>query len=289
MIGIDPRYFQTLDVRLLRGRGLTAADGGAGQENAVINARLAQMYFANDDPLGKQIVLSLDASMGDPPPGIPMSQTVTVVGVVPNIRQRVGARMDPEPIAYLPFTMQPRAVMTLVARSQGDPQLLTPAVREEMRAIDPDLPLFNIRTMDETLAQSRWPFRIFGSMFAIFALIALILSAVGLYAVTAYSVTQRTQEIGIRSALGAQSAQVLWLFVRRAFVHMAIGLTLGIAAALGVGSIFESADLLVAINGRDPLTIGSIALLLAAVSLAASTWPARRATKLDPLVALRQN
>jgi putative ABC transport system permease protein len=289
MIGIDPRYFQTLGVTLLHGRALTAADGGAGHENAIINARLAQMYFANEDPLGKQIVLSLDASMGDPPPGIPMSQTVTVVGVVPNIRQRVGSRMEPEAIAYLPFTMQPRAVMTLVARSQGDPQLLTPAVREEMRAIDPDLPLFNIRTMDETLAQARWPFRIFGSMFAIFALIALILSAVGLYAVTAYSVTQRTQEIGIRSALGAQSAQVLWLFVRRAFIHMTIGLTLGIAAALGVGSIFESADLLVAINGRDPVTIGAIALLLAIVSLAASTWPARRATKLDPLVALRRD
>jgi putative ABC transport system permease protein len=209
--------------------------------------------------------------------------------VVPNIRQRVGSRMEPEAIAYLPFSMQPRAVMTLVARSPGDPQLLTPAVREEMRAIDPDLPLFNIRTMDETLAQARWPFRIFGTMFALFALIALVLSAVGLYAVTAYSVTQRTQEIGIRSALGAQSGQVLWLFVRRAFVHMAIGLTLGIAAALGVGTLFESADLLVQINGRDPVTIGSIALLLAIVSLAASTWPARRATKLDPLVALRRD
>jgi putative ABC transport system permease protein len=288
-LGIDPRYFHTMGVNLVRGRGFTETDGRAGQENAIINARLAQMYFSNEDPLGRQIVLSLDPSMGDPPPGIPMSQTVTVVGIAPNIRQRGGSQLDPDPIAYVPFTMQPRAVMTLVARSTGDPHLLTPAVREEMRAIDPDLPLFNIRTMDETLAQARWPFRVFGSMFAIFALIALVLSAVGLYAVTAYSVTQRTQEIGIRSALGAQSGQVMWLFVRRAFIHMGIGLTLGIAAALGVGSIFESADLLVQINGRDPITIGSIALLLAIVSLAASTWPARRATQLDPLVALRRD
>ena len=158
-----------------------------------------------------------------------------------------------------------------------------------MRAIDPDLPLFNIRTMDEVLANARWPFRVFGTMFAIFALIALLLSAIGLYAVTAYSVTQRTQEIGVRTALGAQSNQVIWLFLRRAFVHMAIGLTLGIAGAFGVGSIFESAQLLVQINGRDPVTIGSIALLLAAVSLVASTWPARRATQLDPLVALRRD
>jgi putative ABC transport system permease protein len=289
LIGIDPRYFHTLGVNVIRGRNITSADGSAGQEHAIINTRLAQMYFANEDPLGKQIVLSLDASMGDPPPGIPMSQTVTVVGVVPNISQRPSRQIEPDPVAYLPFTMQPRAVMTLLARSQGDPHLLTPAVREEMRAIDPDLPLFNIRTMDEILTEVRWPFRVFGSMFAFFAFIALMLSAVGLYAVTAYSVTQRTQEIGIRSALGAQSGQVMWMFVRRAVIHLGIGLTLGVAAALGVGSIFESADLLVQINGRDPVTIGSIALLLAAVSLSASTWPARRATKLDPLAALRQN
>jgi putative ABC transport system permease protein len=288
-IAIDPRYFQTLDVDLLRGRAFTGIDGRSGQENAIINTRLAQMYFANEDPLGKQITLSLDASMGDPPPGIPMSQTVTVVGVVPNVRQRGGSQIDPDPIAYVPFTMQPRAAMTLIARGAGDPQLLTPAVREEMRAIDPDLPLFNIRTMDEVLAEARWPFRVFGSMFAIFALIALMLSAVGLYAVTAYSVTQRTQEIGIRTALGAQSGQVLWMFVRRGFIHLAVGLTLGVAAALGVGAIFESADLLVQIDGRDPVTIGSIALLLAVVSLFASTWPARRATQLDPLVALRRD
>ena len=124
-------------------------------------------------------------------------------------------------------------------------------------------------------------------MFGIFAFIALVLSAVGLYAVTAYSVTQRTQEIGVRTALGAASTQVMWLFVRRALFHLAIGLTLGIAAALGVGKIFESTDLLIRTNGRDPITIVSIAGLLAIVALSASLWPARRATQLDPLVALR--
>jgi putative ABC transport system permease protein len=139
------------------------------------------------------------------------------------------------------------------------------------------------------LAQNRWPFRVFGTMFAVFAAGALLLSGIGLYAVTAYSVRQRTQEIGIRTALGAQSNQVMWLFVRRAFVHLAVGLTLGLAGAFGVGSIFEAADLLVHINGRDPVTIGSIALLLIAVALAASVWPARQATRLDPLVALRRD
>lgn len=178
--------------------------------------------------------------------------------------------------------------MTLLARSDGDPQQMTPLLREEMRAVDADLPLFNIRTMDQNLAQARWPFRVFGTMFAIFALAALLLSSIGLYAVTAYSVNQRTQEIGVRTALGAQSNQVVWLFLRRAMTHLGIGLTLGVAGAFGVGALFEAAQLLVQINGRDPITIGSIALLLAAVSLVASVLPARRATQLDPLIALRR-
>jgi predicted permease len=289
MLAVDPRYLDTIGVRPLRGRGFNASDGTAGQETAIVNARLAQLHFGNDDPIGRQIVLSLDASMGDPPPGVPMSQTFTVVGIVPNVRQRNFQEREADPIAYVPFRMQPRGVMTLLARSDGDPHQLTPALREEMRAIDPDLPLFNIRTLDETLARERWPFRVFGTMFAVFAAGALLLSAIGLYAVTAYSVRQRTQEIGIRTALGAQSQQVLWLFVRRAFVHLAIGLTLGIAGAIGVGSIFEAGDLLLQINGRDPLTIASIAALLTAVALAASVLPARQATRLDPLAALRRD
>ena len=117
---------------------------------------------------------------------------------------------------------------------------MTPILREEVRAIDADLPLFGIRTMDAALAQARWPFRIFGTMFAIFALIALALSAVGLYAVTAYAVSQRTQEIGVRMALGAQGNEVAWLFLRRSFVQLGIGLTLGIAGAFGVGTLFSS-------------------------------------------------
>ena len=289
MLAVDPRYFDTVSVPLLRGRTFTANDGHAGQEYAIVNARLAQMHFGDEDPIGRQIVLSIDTSTGNPPPGIPVSQTVTIVGLAPNIRQRGLDERDPDPIAYLPFRMQPRGAMTLLARSDGDPHQLTPVLREEMRAIDPDLPLFNIRTVDETLAQQRWPFRVFGTMFAIFAAGALLLSAIGLYAVTAYSVRQRTQEIGIRTALGAQSTQVMWLFVRRAFVHLGIGLAIGIAGALGVGSIFEAADLLIHINGRDPITIGSIALILTGVALAASIWPARRATQLDPLVALRRD
>ena len=154
-----------------------------------------------------------------------------------------------------------------------------------MRALEPDLPLFGIQTMDQQLARQRWAFRVFGSMFAIFALIALALSAVGLYAVTAYSVAQRTQEIGVRMALGAQASQVWWLILRRSLVQLAIGLTIGTAGALGVGKLLES--LLVQTGTRDPVTLVSIVALLVFVSLAACFWPARRATRLDPVSALR--
>jgi ABC-type antimicrobial peptide transport system permease subunit len=152
-------------------------------------------------------------------------------------------------------------------------------------AIEPDLPLFGIMTLDHLLAQQRWTFRVFGGMFTIFATIALVLSAVGLYAVTAYSVTQRTAEIGVRVALGAQANQVVWLILRRSLAQLAIALPMGVAGAFGVGKLLES--VIVKTNGRDLLTISAITLLMVAVSLAACVWPARRATRLDPVSALR--
>ena len=290
MLTIDPRYFETIGLPLMRGRAFTQADGGPGQETAIINTRFAQMHFPGEDPIGRRITLSIDLAGGAPPAGgIPVSLTATIIGLAPNVRQRDFAARDPDPIAYLPYRMDPRVFMTLIARSDGDPNELMPILREEIRAIDADLPLFNIRTMDAVLAQMRWPFRVFGTMFALFAGIALVLSAVGLYAVTAYSVSQRTPEIGVRMALGAQSKQVQWLFLRRAFFHVAVGLTLGVAAAFGVGKIFESANLLIQNNGRDPVTIASIAVILATVALGACFWPARRATRLDPVIALRRD
>jgi len=289
MLTIDPRYFETVGLPVQRGRAFTAIDGSPGQETAIVNARFAQMHFPDEDPIGRRITLTMDLNGTAPPGGgIPVSLTATIIGITGNVRQRDFSTADPDPIAYLPYRMDPRGFMVLLARTEGDPGATTSLVREEIRALDPDLPLFGIRSLDESLAQQRWPFRIFGTMFAIFAFIALVLSAVGLYAVTAYSITQRTQEIGVRTALGAASGQVMWLFLRRGLVQTVIGLVLGVAGALGVGKIFEQSQLLVQMNGRDPTTILSIALLLALVALAACVWPARRATTLDPLVALRR-
>ena len=290
MLTIDPRYFETIGLPLQRGRNLTDEDGMTGRESTIINQRFAALHFPNEDPIGRRITLSIDLQGGAPPAGgIPMSLSATIVGIVPNVRQRDFNLPDPDPIAYLPFRTDPRGFMTLLVRSQSDPTAMTPILREEVRAIDADLPLFGIRTLDANLAQARWPFRVFGTMFGLFALIALTLSAVGLYAVTAYSVSQRTQEIGIRMALGAQGNQVSWLFLRRSFVQLAIGLTLGVAGAFGVGQLFANTQLLVQNTGRDPITIGGIAILLAAVAIAASVLPARRATQLDPLIALRRD
>jgi len=216
-----------------------------------------------------------------PPPPV----DATIVGIVPTVRQRNFQDPDPDPVVYLPYRADPPLFATLVVRAAGDPTQITAVVREEMRVIEPDLPLFNILTMDQFLAQQRWTFRVFGSMFAIFAAIALVLSAVGLYAVTAYSVTQRTAELGVRMALGAQPAQVMWLVLRRALVQLAIGLPLGLAGAFGVGRLLQT--LLVQTSAHDPATIGSIAVLMIAVSLVACMWPARRATQLDPVSALR--
>ena len=136
----------------------------------------------------------------------------------------------------------------------ADPAKVTASVRDALRVVEPDLPLFRIETMEQTLARQRWQYQVFGSMFAVFAAIALILSSVGLYAVTAYSVTQRTQEIGIRMALGARPRGMLWLVLRRALIQLAIGLPIGIAGAFGVGKILQS--LLVQTAAGDPLTLG---------------------------------
>jgi putative ABC transport system permease protein len=147
------------------------------------------------------------------------------------------------------------------------------------------MPLFNIRPLDDFLAQVRWPYRVFGAMFTAFALIALVLSAVGLYAVTAYSVTQRTQEIGVRMALGAEPRSIRWLILRRALTQLAIGVTLGVTGAFGVGRLLRS--MLVQIPTADPATLTAIVALLLTVAVAACLWPSRRAMRLDPVTALR--
>jgi len=205
--------------------------------------------------------------------------------VIPNIRQRSMQELETDAVVYMPLRANPVRGVGLLVRTPADVGTVTPLLRETMAAVQPDLPLFNIRTMDQFLAEQRWPFRVFGLMFSVFAGIALILAAVGLYSVTAHSVTQRTQEIGIRVAHGAQPREVTWLVLRRALVQLGIGLPIGLAGAVGVGQLLQG--VVVETSAADPLLLGTIVLVLAVVAVTACIIPAQRAARLDPMVAFR--
>ena len=172
-----------------------------------------------------------------------------------------------------------------MVRSRLDAGAIMNAVRTEVGAVDPDQPISTVRTMAQMLERQMWPYRVFGSLFAIFAAIALVMSAVGLYAVMAYSVTQRTTEIGVRMALGAAGRQVSWLILKRGLLQMGLGLALGLAGAFGLSRVLRT--LLVQVTPTDPATFATITVILTAVAIAACLIPARRATRVDPLVALR--
>jgi putative ABC transport system permease protein len=283
MLSIGARYFEAIGVSASQGRVLTDADQEPGHPSVVVNQRLVAMYFKGENAVGRQIRLVDDS------PSSTQSPWLTVVGVVPNVRQRNNNQeREPDAVAYIPHVQNAgmaRAAMVIARANSDNIAQATQSLREAMRLVDPDLALFNPRTVDEILARQRFFLQLFSVMFGTFAIIALVLAAVGLYAVTAYSVTQYTRDIGVRMVLGAQSGQVIWLFLRRAFVQLAIGLAIGLAGAFGVGKLLQS--FLVQMTGRDPVTLVAITALVVVVALLACFWPARYATRLDPLAALR--
>jgi putative ABC transport system permease protein len=279
LVSVGPRYFETVGVRPVRGRLLTRADEQAGEANVVINERFAEMYFGGQNPLNRRIRL---VEGTDPAPWF------TVIGVVPNIRQRMRAQeIEPDPVAYVSHVHNPGMARqtTVLVRARRNQAEAVQAVRETIRTIDPTIAVFGAAPLDDVLARQRWVQRVFGMTFTSFAVLALMLAAAGLYGVTAYAVTQRTREIGMRMVLGARPRQVIWLFLRRASVQIAVGSALGLALALASGRLLES--FLVQVSPRDPVTLASIVVLLAGVAAAASFWPALRTTRYDPLVALR--
>jgi predicted permease len=279
-LSVGARYFDTIGLQIVRGRTFNATDDTPGREGAVVNQRFVDLYVRGEEPLGRQLSL-----LDDVPNGLNLP-ALTIVGVSANVRQRDIEGAEPDAVVYVPYLASPNlGSLALIIRTNSDPAAITPAVRQAVFELDSDLPVFNIRTMDEVLARNRFPYRVFGSMFVAFAFIALLLAAVGLYAVMAYSVTQRTQEIGVRMVLGAQPSQVIGLFLWRAFALVGAGLAIGIAGALGVGQILQS--VLVRTSTRDSLVLSSIALLMTVVAITACVWPARRATRLDPVAALR--
>jgi predicted permease len=281
VVTISPDFFDVVRAPVRRGRAFTAMDGLPGYENVIINDRLASQFFPGEDPLGRRIRFT----RRNPPTDAPAEMWRTIVGISPSIRHNEARDMQPNAAIYVAQRQEPPSGASLLVRSQLPPAAVMDAVRKVVQSVDPDQPVFTIQTLDEMLADTRWPFRVFGGIFAIVAFVALALSAVGLYAVMAYSVTQRTQEIGLRMALGAENRQVSWLILKRGLAQLAIGLILGLAGAIALSRVMSR--LLVGVTPTDPVTFATITLLLTVVATVACLVPARRATRVDPLTALR--
>jgi len=279
-VTVGPRYLETLALTVRRGRALSSVDGLPAQEGAVVNERFAARFFPANDALGQRIRVSTPATSKSAP-------WFTIVGIARTVPTFVRA-IDTEAVAYLPMNADPRPhrTVSIIARSAdvgAGPTVSVQAIREQVSAIDRDLPVFAVQTLGEAAAMGRASSQMIGSWFVIIAVIALVLAVVGLYALTAHGVAQRNQEIGVRMALGARSSQVVWLFVRRTVVHLVLGLTLGLVGALGAGRL----PLINTTNPRDPLTLALVCAMLVVVAIAASFWPARKAARIDPATALR--
>jgi putative ABC transport system permease protein len=270
-----PEYFHTLRIPLRSGRIFTAQDDARATRVVVINSAMARRYWPGGDPIGARVTL------GDPADS---SSWRTVIGVVGDVRQNA-LNDEPYPQLFLPLAQAPQRAMLLLARTTGSPSASAGPIRRAVTALDPDLPVSEIRTLDERLDQSIAQPRVSMMLLAIFALMALVLAAVGIYGVLSYTVTQRTRELGIRMALGAESNSVMRLVVGQAMVPALIGVGLGLAGAWGATRLMSS--LLFGVSATDPVTFIVVALFLLAVALLASWVPARRATRVDPLIALR--
>lgn len=281
---ISPAFFDAVGVQLRRGRVFHDTDGNPGNETVIINERLAAEFFKGQDPIGRRLrFVQPPPAQGAPAPPPPVWRTV--VGISPTIRHANQQDAEPTNVVYIPLRQEPSGFTNLLVRTSLPPGALMSAVREQMRNVDPDQPVQNVQTMAQLLDRQMWPYRVFGTLFLVFAVIALVMSAVGLYAVMAYSVTQRRMEIGVRMALGANGADVRWLILKRGLLQMGLGLALGLAGAFALSRVLRT--LLVQVTPTDPLTFGVITVILTAVAIAACLIPARRASRVDPLVALR--
>jgi putative ABC transport system permease protein len=276
---VSADYFETMGIRLLQGRWFTSADTAESAPVVVINETLARRIWPNENPIGKRIKQGLpDDQEGESKPWR------EVIGVVNDVRMN-GVDQATTLQTYLPYAQLPNQSLGLVVRAKRNPAALANAIEQAIHGIDKDLPVFRILTMDQLLGNSLAQRRLTLTLLASLAALALLLAAVGIYGVLAYAVRQRTHELGLRMALGAQARDVLTLILAQGLKLTLIGIGLGLMAALALTRWMES--LLFDVRPTDVLTFAVIALLLAAVALLACWMPARRATKVDPLIALR--
>jgi putative ABC transport system permease protein len=272
---ISPNYFQAMGIPVRQGRPFTDNDNKEAPTVVILNEAAARRFYPTEDPLGKRFKQGRAESKN------PWVMVVGIVGGVSHTTLGVGS----QPEVYLPFQQNPDATITLVARTKSDPRGLAAAVRREVSALDRDLPVSNLKFMDEIVAGSVSQPRVYALLLGIFAGLALILAAIGIYGVISYSVTQRTQEIGIRMALGAQSRDVLALIIKQGMALALVGILLGLLVSLALTRVLASQ--LYGVSSTDPWTFSAISILLMLVAILACYIPAWRATKLDPLLALR--
>jgi predicted permease len=270
---VGPRYCATLKMALAAGREFTAQDHSGAPLVVIINEAAARAYWPNQNPVGKRLIF----------PG-PTQRSAEIIGVVRDSRYR-GLTEPVRPALLLPAAQNYSPSLSLHLRSAGAPAALVGAVRREVQALDPRLPLTRVRTLEEQRGAWLYSERITALLLAAFGGVALLLAGLGIYGVMAYAVTQRTREIGVRMALGAQAADVLRLVLRQCVWLIGGGMALGLAGALAATRLIKG--FLYGVSATDPLTFMAVILLLAGVALLACYLPARRATKVDPLVALR--
>lgn len=273
---ISPQYFTALGVPLLQGRGFNAIDKEGSPLVVIINQTLADRYFPDETPIGKRLKVG-----GAERPRNPWME---IVGVVGDLKYS-GLDAKPEPTYYTPLAQDAWRAAYLVVRAPMNPTNLAPAIREQIWALDKDMPIANVATMDRLLAESVAVPRFRTLLLGIFAALALVLASVGIYGVISYSVTQRTHEIGIRMALGAQGRNVMTMVIRQGIVLALTGVAIGLAGSVALTRLMET--LLFEVSTTDSATFAGVAALLIAVALLACWVPARRASRVDPMAALR--
>jgi putative ABC transport system permease protein len=274
---VSPDYFQTMSIPVMQGRTFTAEARTGAPRKLMINQALAQRDFPDEDPVGKRITLGNTDENNQP-------IWFEIIGVTANVRSEQ-LREDPPPEIYFSASQLTFQKMAVVVRSTVEAESLAPALRQAVAEVDRTVPLAQVQTMEHIVSESVTEPRFNLFLLGLFGAIALLLSAAGIYGVTAYTVTQRTHELGIRVALGAQVSDVLKLVLGQGMAVIGMGLVIGLAAAFGLMRLLRS--LLFGVGENDPLTFAAITLVLLFVALLACYLPARRATKVDPMIALR--
>ncbi|MGP0073693.1 MAG: ADOP family duplicated permease [Bryobacteraceae bacterium] len=278
VVGAD--YFRVMQVRPRRGRAFTASDGLSGAPTVIVNEAFAASAWPGEDPIGQRLRLVRGLARERTPQAL-----MTVVGVAPNILPNFRRPLEHAPIIYLPYGAEPPRLMYLIARTIVPPSTLAEAFRKEIQNLDENLPVFDVGTLQDRIAVSRMDVGSFTILFTIFAGIALVLASVGLYAVVAHSVSQRTREIGVRMAVGGTGRDIVRLVFSQGMWRIAAGLAIGLPLGAAVTFVLRAA--LVGVAPGDPLSLAGAALVLILAGLLGCAIPARRAVRVDPVVALR--